>query len=432
LQKEGSNEISKTCKKCDSGYFCEDGIVEKKQSTCQNPPSGYVCKNNKLVACSQLFSSNCSACTLQKCTSCGWAQHADSKGNCVGCGITWCASCKNCDGKDSCTICQGCMEGVLINNNTACRKCYQITSNCAYCNASTGVCTSCNNGYFLTNTNQCQQCTLANCMECKAGQAANAQKCNRCKPDYYINGGACATCTSKFGSNCVTCNASRCLACASGYHLTETPTNTNACSSNEGVWKCNDNNFMKVGNLCVTRYNMGDVPLLKIPSSVHTTPAGGEYCYTASGEKCCWSNVGNCNGNGTYKGCRTRCNLPAAVEICKNFNYAGLKWRLPTYNEVKEFILNNYVHDSGLQFCQEGGAVLTKCDRPSTCMGSYTGISNDCWTQDVATQEEDGRCGNCGLGYLNTVSGGYGSVGGCTMDRVPFHVRCVAEMKDDE
>ena len=40
----------------------------------------------------------CSRCNNQKCTSCGYGTHADSKGNCVGCGISGCPYCSACDG----------------------------------------------------------------------------------------------------------------------------------------------------------------------------------------------------------------------------------------------------------------------------------------------------------------------------------------------
>lgn len=189
---------------------------------------------------------------------------------------------------------------------------------------------------------------------------SSANYCTGCYGGYYLSSGRCYSCSSKFGENCVLCNSSECLSCKEGYWR-----NGSVCALNDNKFSCSDENFMKVGNLCITRKNMGDSSVLKIPSGIVVVEIK-EYCYSQN-EKCCWRELtaGFCNNeNGGYSGCdRTVCNYSAAQEICSKFNFQGKRWRLATIDEMKNRMTYSVgLGTNGLMICDyASGYSMAKC-----------------------------------------------------------------------
>ncbi len=148
---------------------------------------------------------------------------------------------------------------------------------------------------------------------------------------------------------------------------------------------------MRIGNLCVTRKNMGDSLMLPIPYTVNIAEARSEYCYSQS-QKCCWKGTTgvNCDSNnGGYSGCtRTVCNWEAAKEICAKFNYAGKTWRLPTPDEAQNwFDASLGLAQNGMMLCNHASndANLAKCNDSDICQGAYL---NACYPRAIFTNTE--------------------------------------------
>jgi len=173
-----------------------------------------------------------------------------------------------------------------------------------------------------------------------------------------------------------------------------------SCEANTSKFDCSDSNFIQIGKLCVTRRNMGDSNVLKIPPSANVTVADHkEYCYS-SNMKCCWKGTaqtsGCSSGYGSYSGCnRTVCNWTAAKAICENYNYAGKVWRLPTSAEMKnwgEYSL--VVGEKGLQLCTHGdGYKINQCNNHDNCYNNiYTFcMAYDYYTGDVVVKDSTTR-----------------------------------------
>ncbi len=137
---------------------------------------------------------------------------------------------------------------------------------------------------------------------------------------------------------------------------------------------CDDENLMQIGDLCITRKNMGDSAVLTIPSTVNKVNVGTN---CSSSNSCCWQGVtaSSCNSdNGGYSGCsRTVCNYGAAENICTSFNHGGKLWRLPTTAELETFFANSQgLGTKGLQLCDNySGNSHAQCS-PATgsCLGA--------------------------------------------------------------
>jgi len=141
--------------------------------------------------------------------------------------------------------------------------------------------------------------------------------------------------------------------------------------------------------LCMTKYNIGDGPtggeILPLPSDSTVVSAGMESCMSYFGEtnakKCIW--VGNtsdgcANQKSDYSGCRrTLGNYRAAYFGCKELNYMGLTWRLPTLTEINSLIslsghYTENLGNNGLQLCSAyGNNNYTYCSSYYNCLGSY-------------------------------------------------------------
>lgn len=423
------NCTSEKCTKCASDYYikdnkcekCEEGKFCNGESMSGECPYGYYCDEKGRHSCFDKFE-NCATCTKDKCTSCD-EYYGFSNGKCIKCqGI----NCRYC--YDNAYICNGCDGGVILENNNCIKKCSDTIANCYSCwNANT--CYACNEGTFLTSNYKCASCTLSNCMKCKKYSDINNQKCSRCCGGYFVNSNEiCQSCSSKYGSNCSACDSSKCLQCQKGYGLIS----SNQCEKNDtNQFKCSDSNFIKIGNLCFTRKNMGDSAILPIPSNVTTVEAGGEQCYSLI-QNCCWKGEtqGSCSSvNGDYSGCgRTVCNKSAAEEICKKFDFDGGGWRLPTPQELENALaIANYgIGNNGMMVCHNGwlsNNQVSTCTwaGDSSCVGAHGCLPYGVWTN----QQYNPRESNYALIVSTTDIQTWH-----TFDYAALSVRCVKELSE--
>ncbi len=228
------------------------------------------------------------------------------------------------------------------------------------------------------------------------------------------------SCAQKTGqSKCTSCNGSTCLSCDSeaGYVLRNGKCENTFCKGSD---------FMLIGNLCITRKNMGDSATLNIPSGVNVVNVGTT-CNPSSTNFCCWKGqtanpCDNANGGG-YSGCnRTACDWWAADYICKNFNYNGLYWRLPTIIEMNNWDINSKnLGINGLQLCDIlAGYNSAFCQNVQKCNGSYNGwcTVNQIWS---------GTCNDFNNSKSFILYGG--AIGSDTRNNMySYSVRCVTEL----
>jgi len=398
--------------------LCFDGIIENSPEYCDNPPEGYYCEGIKLKSCKDKHGTSCKTCEANKCKTCE-NYYRYSNGNCISCGMSYCYSCD----ENYCTGCQGDSIMDLNHPKHACVGCTTLLENCAYCEGTTSnpKCTGCVSGYFSSN-GICKNCSsLPNCTHCN-----NNGDCTVCKNGFYLNSNK--ICTSCNVANCASCETNgKCGTCKKGYYL-----DNNTCQPNDSQFRCSEANFIKIGNLCVTRKNMGDAPILSIPSTVTIAKAGldSEYCESTN-TKCCWKGATSaeeqdtiwCNSRYSgYSGCsRTSCNMAAAEEICAKFNYAGKTWRLPKIEEVTnwgKYSIN--LGDNGLDFCDYDWLSFAigsnACGYGSNCRGTDT--YTRCYPYNV-------RAAN---GYFY-ISRGIFSRTGSNNATGGYSVRCVTEME---
>ena len=396
------------CETCPTNKIC-DGINAYDESYCTNPPAGYFCDGNNIKSCREKYSMYCSKCNTTACLACD-SKYYLSDGTCKPCSHAACRVCTNA------TYCTECDQTWIYDstNHTCSTVCTTYLPNCTYC-SSASKCTQCNGGYYLNSSNQCSPCSdISNCVYC-----TNSTTCSQCELGYYVNqSGKCLACTI---ANCTQCGIDGlCSTCNPGYYLSE---DRKSCSQNDNKFNCSDSNFMRIGNLCVTRKNMGDSSTLAIPSTVTVAEAPSEYCYSQS-NKCCWkgtTSVDCDSSNGGYSGCkRTVCNYSAAHEICSKFNYAGKTWRLPTSAEMENWI--NYsrkLGSNGLMLCdqKDTNGINTKCNQMSSvCLGGY---GNTCYAQYVVGQNN----------FIYNLFSSWWHGTSTASAYTPVSVRCVTEME---
>ncbi len=294
---------------------------------------------------------------------------------------------------DYCTLCTsaGCIDcGISCPDGE-----YMDTKNC--------ICLPCKDKYG----EDCTKCTEKKCLTCPDGE-------------YLDSDDNCQSCSDKF-NHCASCTESECTSCADGYVLTN-PTSSNPCSS----FSCSSPDFIQIGNLCITKKNMGDSSTLPIPSGV-TVANVNQTCNSSSSNKCCWkgatsgTNCDNANG-GAYSGCnRTVCDWYAADYICKNFTAGGRTWRLATKSEMSNWGTNSIGKGvNGLQLCDYwSGYSSAYCDSSYSCPGSTDDFCypSEVWSSSVS--------GSNSYGYnLNGGSWDQNNQGRLYADSV----RCVAEV----
>jgi len=392
------------CKTGKNGYILQNGeckqctspnIYANEDNTCSGSctaKNGYYCDDNGVLhPCSFKYSTQCSRCDKNNCTACNsyyFLNSSKSPKDCTGCGMSYCSSCT------STTVCTACQSDALLNTDT--KKCVYAandsdTSNyiphCANYTYKTSSpastnnsyaktnfkCSICKGGYYVTNSGaSCTLCTaISQCKYCD-----NSGKCLKCNAGYAPNtSGACTACNI---ANCSTCAPDgTCASCNQKYHLSS---DKKSCVSDDNKFNCSDSNFMQIGNLCVTRKNMGDGYLLTIPNSVNVVEPL-EYCYAGT-SKCCWKGATStsCDSeNGGYSGCnRTVCNWSAAKDICSNFKYGDLDWRLPTKEEMSLWArYSQNLTTQGLQLCDRyAGYLSARCANAARCPGTYDGNCN--------------------------------------------------------
>ena len=252
--------------------------------------------------------------------------------NCVSCseasGATGvCLKCKY-DRKNGGGICtlSGCPKGQYVDMTTnSCQPCsagyYQPNDNSPstscipcpageYSSAGAAGCSACPAGkYSLQGWAECQNCSAgyysnagaSECTQCPAGQYCSSSGCTACQDcsaGYYSNAGAssCSACTN-WHAQCTECNASGCSACNSGYHVSGS-----GCDKN---FDCSNQYYCIVGNLLITKYNIGDGGI-SIPSSAGATVVTATTnCNTS---KCCWNGntAVSCINKGSYSGCNRK------------------------------------------------------------------------------------------------------------------------------
>ena len=226
------------------------------------------------------------------------------------------------------------------------------------------------------------------------------------------------SCADKIGAGCKMCDGNTCLKCASGYIL-----KNGKCEK----FSCSGEDFIQIGNLCITKKNMGDGTSLTIPNALNVVNSRTS-CSPSASNFCCWrgttaSPCDNENG-GAYDGCRrTVCDWWAADYICKNFTAGGRTWRLATKDEMSNW--GDYSIGkgaNGLQLCDTSSNYSSaQCGNSNNyCPGS---LNNQCISNFLWSSLQTSQCYSYGggiyAGKLIQTSSicNYGS-----------SVRCVAEM----
>ena len=259
--------------------------------------------------------------------------------------------------------------GDSISDITA--DCEKFGPNCNLCTSN--FCLSCtglncaDNEYKDNATCTCKKCNKEygeHCIEC------NSDKCSTCADGYYLDEkNKCSACNNKY-SNCLSCNKEECTSCINGYVIK---------NSNCEPFSCSGDNFIQVGNLCITKKNMGDADELAIPNGINIVNTGST-CNSSNSNFCCWkgntTNTCDNENGGTYSGCnRTVCDYYAADYICKNYNYGGYTWRLATTSEMSGWINSSIdLKANGLQLCDStSGKLSALCANINNCSGSSDG-----------------------------------------------------------
>ena len=183
--------------------------------------------------------------------------------------------------------------------------------------------------------------------------------------------------------------------------------------------------------VCVTRYNIGDIPSATNGGIATSVTTGSIYSY-CSANACCWQGktAGACDNSGTsYSGCnRTLCTWYAGNASCQALAYNGTKagdWRLPTKDEMSKWksninTINKNKGDNGLRLCDSlSGYGAEVCTYTSSCRGADN--SSACDPYVVWSSTPNGSNYYCF--YL-----GWGSFDqGSRVPRSAHSVRCVLE-----
>ena len=447
-----------TCQKCPRGSYCNgltkttcpNGQYTDTEgnSSCQTCPAGYYCQSGFKTACAfgkyssygassctnSSYSSNCAniSKTENKCYKCNSGYYLNGNG-CSECPIgSYCSDGVNrtvcAGGKYNTTVkqtsCLNCPSGYYCQNGAkyACASGTYSTgsassctnsshsANCVTLNQTNGLCTNCNSGYYLNNGScaicpagyYCVNNSKAVCPDGKYNASQGNTTCANCPAGYYCKNGvrnACASGTystgsasscanSSNGANCATINSTTgaCSKCNSGYKISG-----NGCVVE---FDCSGQYFMQIGNLCVTKYNMGDSSETAIPSSAGVNVVGtGQTCGSSDNytTKCCWQGKtsDNCDAaNGNYSGCnRTVCNWAAANAICVNYKKEGASWRLAINSEMSNWSTYSIgKRNNGLMLGDfRSGYSSALSENSRNCLGSLYNICNpyEVWSGSI-------------------------------------------------
>ncbi len=312
----------------------------------------------------------------------------------------------------------------VLNNMEITTDCTdKFGENCTLCTSTYCIdCTSlsCPDGEYRDSKScTCKKCSDTygpDCTKC------NDKKCLTCPDGQYLDDkNKCIDCSAKF-SNCAKCTMNECTACDDGYALTDPVSNT-PCSK----FDCSGPDFIQIGELCITKKNMGDGDSLIIPSGVNVVNAGNK-CDANVTDKCCWK--GNTSGTdcdnengGAYSGCnRTVCDWRAADYICNNFTAGGYTWRLPTVSELMNWAtLSKGKGIIGLQLCDNySGYSSARCSNLFNCPGASNSWCYPCyvWSSSISPTT---------YFYYFYLHGGSWYQDNMYFT-IPFSTRCVAQM----
>ena len=314
-------------------------------------------------------------------------------------------------------VCIACTSEKYSDNGKECKYCepgFWPNSN------STG-CVECPEGYICNNGIQtkCSGATAPTIEEDILGNKTHV--CAPCPEGSYCEDGIEIKCSEKF-KDCIECTKDGCVACEEGKILSG-----GQCAENM-------DDILLVGDLYITKFNMGDKTSLPIPSSVTILTAGSSSGVCNSG-KCCWqgTTATTCDSyNGGYNGCtRTVCNWDAAREICARFELNNQNWRLPVFAEMSGW--QNYSNNqgaNGLQLCNTTTATqtaYTTCQqRSNSCYGSYNKI---CYPAYVWSGDNY-PSGNYFYVYTYYLSGVNWTSNNSFIGGYAASVRCVASASD--
>ena len=182
---------------------------------------------------------------------------------------------------------------------------------------------------------------------------------------------------SKFDVNCKNCSESTCTACMTGYKL------------KNGI--CEEVPIAQIGDLLVTKFNMGDNPDLPVSVTGVTVVPTETECTSSESNPCCWEkvNTSSCDSaNGDYSGCnRTVCDWWAAKKICSNLKLGDYTWRLATLSEMSNWADNSIgLGNNGLQLCDRySGYSSAWCAIVYSCPG---GANDGCYPNNVWSSDE--------------------------------------------
>jgi len=294
--------------------------------------------------------------------------------------------------------CSAFSEKCSLCNDDVCAVCKET---CAYNQVLSTTECQCKNCSDLFE-DKCQQCTLNACTLCEAGNHISAGSCATCPAGYKCDGISRTQCTTgtyalegeseckNCTTNCKECDSTtgECLVCEDNYTLTQ----DKECE----VSSCGDlavEISLSGQDMCVTKYNIGDVSGLNLPTSDLTiVQAGSGSCSPSATNLCCWMGTTTTlcdSNNGGYSGCtRTVCDWRAANKICENLTYLGKKWQLPTSDEwsligAQINSLSIGQGSEGLMLCDNNpGYSSALCSSAQRCSGSYNDYCNpyDMWS----------------------------------------------------
>ena len=398
----------KSCSSTTSCNSCQDGFVATPPtgscldtscpvSTYMNPATRF-CQGCD-SGCKSCTSSLCLTCTSGKfqngagstCTlnACPTQTFADSNNFCQACG----PNCKSCTNANTCSVCLDTFQMAAVDT-PVCTSAACVTGK--YREAATGICKSCGSNCKSCKTlGVCDVCHDNSVQETTPGQDCTVGSCSTGKVRNTCTG-FCEACA--FG--CKSCNASTCLACASGSYqsgagltcpLTACPEKTFADSNNfcqscgSNCKSCSDANTCTV---CLSTFQMADTN-----SRVCTSTAcvAGKYRDSATG---------------VCQSCGTNCQLCSSADACDQCSENFFIATAGPNCDLTACPVNTSATLSGYCSACDAGCLLCSQDRTCTqCIPGYSQLEagSTCDNTIVCSSSQKfrnaaGLCVSCGTG----------------------------------